>query len=448
MKGLPNGVLEAMALGKPVVATRAGGTAEVVQDGVTGLLVSPRDPAALAQALLYCLQSSRTRQNVWQGWAPARRSPFYRGTHGRQHFAGLPTDTGRCTSITTMVDIQDSTRILVIRLSSLGDILLTTPVLRALHEHCPAAHIDFLTKAAYQDVLRANPCVDRLWLLEPQQGLREMLGRLRQTRYDVVVDLQRTLRSRLLYHGLLARCKLTYAKHTIRRALLVHLGWNTLRAMTPVPERYVAPLRRLGLTTPLPPLEMHLTAQSREAMHAYLQQELPERGARPLLAVAPGARWSTKRWPVERFAAVAQELAQAQQAAVVVLGSAEDSGWPRSCVSDLSVPVLDSTGKLSLMHTAALLQQCHLLLSNDSGLMHMATALRVPVVAIFGPTVQEFGFYPFQASAQVVQRRSRLPPVQHKGSTRCPRGHHQCMQQVTVAQVCAAASTLWGGQGA
>jgi heptosyltransferase-2 len=164
--------------------------------------------------------------------------------------------------------------------------------------------------------------------------------------------------------------------------------------------------------------------------------------------VAPGARWPTKRWPVERFAAAAQELAQAQQAAVVVLGSAEDQRLAQELCQRLTVPALDSTGKLSLMHTAALLQQCHLLLSNDSGLMHMATALRVPVVAIFGPTVQEFGFYPFQASAQVVRADVACRPCSTKGSTRCPRGHHQCMQQVTVAQVGAAAHTLWGGQGA
>jgi lipopolysaccharide heptosyltransferase II len=347
-----------------------------------------------------------------------------------------------------MAAVQGMERILVIRLSSLGDILLTTPVLRVLREHCPAARIDFLTKAAYQDVLCANPCVDRLWLLEPQQRLREMLRCLRQTRYDVVVDLHRTLRSRFLYHGLLARRKLTYVKHTVRRALLVHLGWNTLRAMTPVPERYVAALRHLGVTGPLPPLEMHLTAESREAMRAYLQQAFPEGRVRPLLAVAPGARWPTKRWPVERFAAVAQELAQAQQAAVVVLGSIEDQRLAQLLCQRLSVPVLNSTGKLSLMHTAALLQQCHLLLSNDSGLMHMATALHVPVVAIFGPTVQEFGFYPFQACAEVVSAELACRPCSTKGSRRCPRGHHQCMQQVTVAQVYAAAHTVWGGHGA
>jgi len=340
------------------------------------------------------------------------------------------------------------TRILVIRLSSLGDILLTTPVLRVLRTHCPAARIDFLTKAAYQDVLRTNPCVDRLLLLEPQQGLKETLRCLRQTRYDIVVDLQRTLRSCLLYRGLLAQRKLAYTKRTIRRALLVHLGWNTLRAMTPVPELYMAPLRCLGITAPLPPLEMHLTAESQEAMQAYLRRELPGGLRRPLLAVAPGARWSTKRWPVERFAAVAQALAQEQQATVVVLSDAEDSSLAQELCQRLSVPVLNSTGKLSLMHTAALLQQCRLLLSNDSGLMHMATALRVPVVAIFGPTVQEFGFYPFKASAQVVSATLACRPCSTKGSRRCPRGHHQCMQRVTVAHVLAAASKLWGGNGA
>jgi heptosyltransferase-2 len=344
-----------------------------------------------------------------------------------------------------MVDFQDIERILVIRLSSLGDILLTTPVLRLLREYCPAAQLDFLTKAAYQDILCANPCVDRLLLWEPQQGLREMLRRLRQTRYDIVVDLHRTLRSRLLYRGLLAERKLAYTKRTLRRALLVHLGWNTLRAMTPVPELYMAPLRCLGMTAPLPPLELHLTAESQETIQVYLQQALPESRMRPLLAVAPGAHWSTKRWPVERFAVVAQTLAQTQQAAVVVLGSAEDHQLAQELCQRLSVPVLNSTGKLSLMHTAALLQQCHLLLSNDSGLMHMAAALQVPVVAIFGPTVQEFGFYPFKASAQVVSAAIACRPCSTKGSTRCPRGHHQCMQQVPVTHVLAAASKIWGG---
>jgi heptosyltransferase-2 len=336
-------------------------------------------------------------------------------------------------------------RILIIRLSALGDILLTTPVLRLLRQHCPAARIEVLVKAAYQDLLQANPCVDRLWLFDDRQTLRQTLRSLRQTRYDVVLDLHRTLRSRLFYRGVAARRKLAYNKRPLRRALLVHLGWNTLRALTPVPELYAAPLRRLGISTPLPALEMHLAPGSHEAMRAYLEQTFPTGVGRPLLALAPGARWPTKRWPVERFAAVAQAMAQAQRAAVVILGAGEDVPLAQALRQRLSVPVLDSTGQLSLMHTAALLHQCRLLLSNDSGLMHLATALKVPVVAVFGPTVQEFGFYPFQGRSQVVSLELSCRPCSTKGSRRCPRGHHHCMQQIPSAHVLAAAQSLWAG---
>ena len=163
----------------------------------------------------------------------------------------------------------------------------------------------------------------------------------------------------------------------------------------------------------------------------------------PLLAVAPGARWPTKRWPVERFAAVAQDLAQERGAAVVVLGGPDESRLASALCDNLDVPVIHVAGTQPLMHSAALLSRCSLLISNDSGLMHMATALQVPVVAIFGPTVREFGFYPFQARAEVVSEPLPCRPCSTKGSIRCPRGHHACMQDISSARVLAAARTMW-----
>ena len=136
-------------------------------------------------------------------------------------------------------------------------------------------------------------------------------------------------------------------------------------------------------------------------------------------------------------------MAQARGAAVVILGGAADVPLGQELRQHLRGPVLDSTGQLSLMHTAALLQQCSLLLSNDSGLMHMATALHIPVVALFGPTVQEFGFYPFQAQAQVVSTPLPCRPCSTKGSHRCPQGHHHCMQQLSSGQVLTAVQQMW-----
>lgn len=338
-------------------------------------------------------------------------------------------------------------RILIIRLSALGDVLLTTPVIRLLRQACPQAEIDFLVKARYSDLLRAHPDLTRLCLFQDSQTLRQTLRRLRRARYDMVIDLHRTLRSRLLYYGLPAPHKVKYNKRPLRRALLVYCRWNTLQEMTPVPELYAAPLRALGIKAPLPGLEMHLAPGSQEAMQRYLAERFPAGRGQPLCAVAPGARWPTKRWPVEQFAAVAQEFASAQQAAVVVLGGPEDALLARELCRRLRVPALDATARLTLMQTAALLQQCRMLLSNDSGLMHMATALQVPVVAIFGPTVQEFGFYPFRASAQVVSARLACRPCSTKGSRRCPLGHHHCMQRVTSAEVMVAVRRLWNDKG-
>jgi lipopolysaccharide heptosyltransferase II len=342
-----------------------------------------------------------------------------------------------------LIMLEDLRRILIIRMSSLGDIILTTPVLRLLRQYCPEAQIEFLVKVEYQDVLREHPCVDRLWLLDTRQPLRHTLRQLRQTRYDLVLDLHRTLRSRVLYRGVLSRRRLAYGKRTLRRALLVHLKWNILRAKIPVPELYAVPLRRLGMTAPLAATEMYVDAESRAAMRQDLAQALAAPTERPLLAVAPGARWPTKRWPVERFAQVAQDLATRHDAGVVILGDAHDELMAAELCRRLSVPVLNRVGQLSLMQTAALLQHAHLLLSNDSGLMHMATALQVPVVAVFGPTVPEFGFYPFQAQAQVLSQPMPCRPCSTKGSNRCPRRHHDCMQRVSSAQVFAAADAMW-----
>ncbi len=337
----------------------------------------------------------------------------------------------------------DYHRILVIRLSSLGDIILTTPVLRLLRESWPAARIDVAVKTEFQDVLRMHPCVDRLLPVDARAPLRHTIRALRKTDYDLVLDLHRTLRSFWLYRGSRARRRMAYRKHTWRRALLVCLKWNTLRHAPPIPERYALPLRQLGVTAPLPPTELHVDAASAAAVEQYLADVGLNTVPRCLIAVAPGSQWPTKQWPVARFAAAAREVANRHDATIVLLGNRHERSLVQAFRQHVAAPVIDTVGQLPLMQTVALFQQCRLFLCNDSGLMHMATALDVPVVAVFGPTVQAFGFYPFQAVAQVVSHPLSCRPCTTKGSNRCPRGHHDCMQQIVLEEVVAAAETLW-----
>ncbi len=337
----------------------------------------------------------------------------------------------------------DYRRILVIRLSSLGDIILTTPVLRLMRESWPQSRIEVVVKAEFQEVLRGHPCVDRLWPVDTRQPLWHAICALRETHYDLVLDLHRTLRSFWLYHGSRSRDRLAYRKYTLRRALLVRLKWNTLRQVPPIPERYARPLRRLGITAPLPPTELHVDEACAAAVAQYLADAGLESAPRCMIAVAPGAQWKTKQWPVARFAAAARELSVRHDATIVLLGDRHDRPLAQAFQQHVAAPVIDAVGHLPLMQTAALLQQCRLLLCNDTGLMHMATALGIPVVPVFGPTVQALGFYPFQAVAQVVSHPLPCRPCTTKGSKACPRGHHDCMRRIAPEQVVAAAETLW-----
>ena len=347
------------------------------------------------------------------------------------------------TSSNGAIEFDKLSRILLIRLSSLGDILLVTPLLNLLRTACPQAQIDVLVKAEFRDLLCAHPGIARLLTFDSRQPLLRTLRALRADPYDLALDLHCTPRSQFFLRGIQARRKLTYNKRVLRRALLVRIGWNTLRDVTSVPELYAAPLRRLGLTGRLDAPTMYLAPESAEAVEGHIARSLSHASHQHLLAVAPGARWPTKRWPMEHFATVAQELAREKQAAVVILGGPGEEELCRNLCDQLDVPVINGAGTLSLMQSAALLSRCRLLISNDSGLMHMATALQVPVVAIFGPTVQEFGFYPFQAHAEVVSEPLPCRPCSTKGSMRCPRVHHACMQDIPSARVLAAASTMW-----
>lgn len=344
---------------------------------------------------------------------------------------------------TRKIALGELRRILLIRLSSLGDILLTTPLVNLLRRECPHTEIDMVTKVQYLDLLRSHPGITRLLTYDSDQPVMRNLSGLRAATYDLALDLHCTPRSQLLLRFLRARHKLTYSKRVLRRALLVRFGWNSLRASTPVPELYAAPLRRLGLTGPMGPPTMHLDPRSANAADDLIGRCLPKGFDGPLLAVAPGARWPTKRWGMDRFAEVARELAREKSAAVVILGGPEEAKLGSALCESLDVPAFNGAGALSLMHSAALLSRCRLLFSNDSGLMHMATALQVPVVAIFGPTVQEFGFYPFQARADVVSVPLSCRPCSTKGSMRCPRGHHACMKDIPSARVLAAARGMW-----
>lgn len=321
--------------------------------------------------------------------------------------------------------------ILLIRFSSIGDVILTTPMLRALKAQYPGLRLHFAVRREFSDLLRRNPHIDRLISVDTTQGsqaLRSLNLQLTRERFDAVFDLQNNFRSRLLRNGL-SRNTHVIDKRGWRRLLLLKTGLNLYRGIDPVPERYMETASRYGITPDARGPELHLD----DTLRGNARLKLRAAGwqdARPMIGLCPGARHHTKRWPAERFAALGRLLLD-RGFDIAVFGANDEMETADRLHRLHPARVHNCCGRLALMENAAAMQHCTAVFANDSGLMHMATAVGVPVVAVFGSTVREFGFSPYHSPSAVVEIAG-LPcrPCTHIGRARCPKRHLGCLRLI------------------
>lgn len=304
-------------------------------------------------------------------------------------------------------------RILVIRLSSLGDVILATPVVQALKKRYPWSEISWVVKKDYAELLAGDTQVDRiipLDVLGSHRGVRGLAGFLRvlrETEYDLVVDLQDNVRSRVILTSCRSAAKVRYDKQALRRRWLVWGTWifgrNPKVSLETVVGRYLKSLESVGVSDRDYQPRISLGAEDRAFAREFLG-EVPERG-RPLVGLCPGAKRETKRWPAERFAQLADRLAQDRNASILLLGSPEEAQLVTDVQRLMTSPVIQAAGKTSLRGLACLLEQCQVVVTNDSGPMHLAGAVGIPVVALFGPTVPELGFRPQGLRDVVIEKK-------------------------------------------
>ncbi|HXX63281.1 MAG TPA: glycosyltransferase family 9 protein [Bacteroidota bacterium] len=337
---------------------------------------------------------------------------------------------------------------LVIRLSSVGDIVLSSPLLRSLHRHFPDCQIDFLVKSEYADLVRHNAHVARVLEFPPRGTLGDVIRMRRtvqQSRYDLIIDIHDSIRSRLIAAGARDLCRVN--KRKIARTLLILFKidcYARFGGSPGVAERYLETVARFGVHADALELELFYPEESRRAMEAMLGAEgIPSDAA--FIAVCPASRHANKIWPLERFAEAAGRLAAARALPVIIFGSHEErqrcsavaEQIMRSCAG---VRALSLAGRVSLLETAAAMDRCAIVLTNDTGLMHIASARGIPVVAIFGPTVRQFGFFPPERTSTVVEHGAlSCRPCTHIGRDSCPEGHFRCMKEISVNSVVAAA---------
>jgi heptosyltransferase-2 len=222
-------------------------------------------------------------------------------------------------------------------------------------------------------------------------------------------------------------------KGKIKQSLLVWFKINKYDQEIPIPERYLAVARDFGVEDDGKGPELfweNSTIESAEKKAVSKGIDLNK----SFIALAPGAGFFTKRWPIKKFEQLIDIIQEREKTAIVVFGGAEDKEI--GSVLKKAKNVIDFCGKSSLLETAYLISRGRMLISNDTGLMHMATAVQTPVLAIFGSTVRELGFFPYRSESQVIENSSLLcRPCSHIGRHKCPKGHFKCMEDISVKQV-------------
>jgi lipopolysaccharide heptosyltransferase II len=327
-------------------------------------------------------------------------------------------------SFSPVLDQPTPPNVLAVRFSSIGDVLLITPLLRAIRLRHPEARISVLTKQAHVPLLSHNPHVDRVIGLEAGRPLTSVAAELRKAGYTHRLDLHDSLRTRMLRTLVPGRWR-TYPKHRVARALLIHTKRNHYHDARPVAERYFSAARDLGVVPDGNPPDFFLGPDAEQQASDWLAAAGLAL-SRPMIALAPGAAHATKRWPAEHWRNLIQRIVT-ESFDVVIVGGPDDVQLAAALSQDTGGRVQSAAGVLGLQGTGAVLQRAAVLVSGDTGVMHMATGVGTPVVALFGPTVGAFGFFPYTSRAEVLELALPCRPCSSKGGPRCPLGHHRCL---------------------
>ncbi|MCD6116836.1 lipopolysaccharide heptosyltransferase II [bacterium] len=340
--------------------------------------------------------------------------------------------------------VKPHKKILVIRFSAMGDVILTTPFLRILKKEIPDAQVDFIVKLKFSPLLEGNQNISSI-ITVPERFLDfvKLIFGLRKNRYDVVFDLQRNFKSSLIMILSGAKKKRKYKTRRFRRFVLVKFKKDIYRNNKSIPLRFLDALDEGSLKDDGKGAELNISEESKKRVSSLLEEAgiiYPFN----MIVLAPGAGRATKRWNIKGFAEVGKHFIRLGYD-VAIIGGEEDKDICKAVCSLTGEKAINFCGKTNLSETAAFMSICRLLISNDTGVMHMAGALNTPVVAIFGPTTKELGFFPFRGISQVVQIPLKCRPCSFHGTAKCSEQHFRCMNDITADMVIEAAENLITG---
>ncbi len=326
-------------------------------------------------------------------------------------------------------------KILITRLSSIGDIVLATPLVRSVRQKFPEAQIDFLIKKQFADLMRHNPHITNLIEFDKQKenALKNLTVKLQNVGYDWFIDIHKNLRTTKLKRACKSSLATTYSKQILRRTLLVYFGVNFYKNFIPVYKRYFEAVEGQGVEYDGNGSEIFFPDAIAKKIDDRLKNDafIPNQ---KLVTICPAASFVNKQWMPENFAAVGEHLAR-QNVFVVLLGGPKDYELCREISNNMKNAGAIYAGQLSLLESAALLKKSDFVITNDSGMMHLAESQKTPAIAIFGPTTRELGYFPMLPESVAIEAKVKCRPCTHNGLKKCPKKHFDCMNKIQIHSV-------------
>lgn len=322
-------------------------------------------------------------------------------------------------------------KFLIIRFSSIGDIVLTTPVIRMIKKQIENAEIHYLTKSNFLPVLEANPYIDKIHFL--QDDFKAMIQELQSEEFLYVIDLHHNIRSENVKRQLRLPA-FTVNKLNLEKWLRVWLRMDRLPRVHIV-DRYLDTLAVFDVKNDMQGLDYFIPEKDRINVI-----DLP---AKDYAMIVIGGQHETKKMPAGKLA----ELCNLLPFPVVLAGGKEDAAAAESIMALSQHPALfNACGKYSINQSASLVQQSRLVITHDTGLMHVAAAFHKKIISIWGNTIPEFGMYPYLADEESVQfevKELSCRPCSKIGYQKCPRKHFKCMEMQDIQAIAETAKRLW-----
>lgn len=324
-------------------------------------------------------------------------------------------------------------KFLIIRFSSIGDIVLTSPVIRCLKKQVPDAEIHFLVKDKFRSVVEHNPYIDKLHVLAHSWEL--MIEELKTEEYDYIIDLHHNVKTLKVKNALNVK-SFSFYKLNVEKYIYTSLKINLLPKVHIV-DRYLKTVASFGVKNDGAGLD-HFISPHDETK----KEDIPASHHAGFIAGVIGAAHNTKKWPIHKW----KEFCERLDHPIILLGGKQDMENGAAIAASDPVKIYNACDKFSINESADLVRKAKLVVTHDTGLMHIAAAYKKPVISLWGNTVPSFGMYPYYGNTQVIHASLQVSklwcrPCSKIGYNRCPLGHFKCMEKISVDQVLTAVKT-------